>query len=96
MKSAYELAMERLEKQEPSARLTDTQKAEIAEIESSSKARIAEKELFLRGQISKATAAGQFGEVEDLERQLTSEIRRIRESAEAKKEKVRKGGAASA
>ncbi len=96
MKSAYELAMERLEKQEPSAHLTDAQKAEIAEIESSSKARIAEKELFLRGQIAKASAARQFGEVEDLERQLSSEIRRIRESAEAKKDKVRQSGSASA
>ncbi len=96
MKSAYELAMERLEKQEPSAHLTDAQKAEIADIESSCKARIAEKELFLKGQIAQAKAAGQLGEVESLERQLASEIRRIRESSEAKKEKVRKGGTASA
>ena len=96
MKSAYELAMERLEKQEPSAHLTDAQKAQIGDIESTSKARIAEKELFLRGQIAKAAAAGQFSEVEDLGRQLVSEIRRIKENAEAKKEKVRKGGGNSA
>ena len=95
MKSAYELAMERLEKQVPSIQLTEAQKAEIAEIESSCKARIAEKELFLKEQIFKATAAGQLGEVENLERQLNSEIRRIRESAEAKKVKVRSGGSAS-
>jgi hypothetical protein len=96
MKSAYELAMERLEKHAPSAHLTDAQKAEIADIESFCKARIAEKELLLRGQIAKAKAAGQLGDVEDLERQLASEIRRIREGAEAKKEKVRNGGKSSA
>ena len=34
MKSAYELAMERLEKKAPSTKLTDKQKADIAEIDS--------------------------------------------------------------
>ena len=42
MKSAYELAMERLEKQSPSHQLTDRQKSEISEIESVAKAKIAE------------------------------------------------------
>ena len=44
MKSAYELAMERLEKKTPSVALTNEQKQQIAEIESTYKARIAEKE----------------------------------------------------
>ena len=48
MKSAYELAMERLEKSAPTVTLTDEQKAQIAEIDSTYKARIAEKELFCR------------------------------------------------
>ncbi len=34
MKSAYELAMERLEKGAPTIKLTDDQKAQIAEIDS--------------------------------------------------------------
>lgn len=91
MKSAYELAMERLEKSAPSITLTDAQKAEIAEIESIAKARTAEKELFLGEQIQKARAAGNFGDVEALEKQLAGETRRIREDAEAGKEKIRRG-----
>ena len=57
MKSAYELAMERLEKQSPSAKLTDKQRAEIAEIDKVFRAKIAEKELFLKDEITKAEAA---------------------------------------
>lgn len=91
MKSAYELAMERLEKESPTAKLTDEQKARIAEIESVCKAKVAEKEVFLNDQIQKARAARQIGEIEDLEKQLASEVRRIREKAEVEKEKVRKG-----
>ena len=89
MKSAYELAMERLEKASPSISLTEDQKREIAEIDSAHRAKIAEKELFLRDQIRKAQSAGNVEEVEALEKQLTSEIRRLREDCEAKKEKLR-------
>ena len=81
--------MERLEKKAPSINLSEAQKAEIAEIESVAKARTAEKELFLGEQIQKARATGNLGDVEALEKQLTSERRRIKEDAEAKKERVR-------
>lgn len=91
MKSAYELAMERLEQNAPSMKLTEAQKAEIAEIESLAKARTAEKELFLGEQIAKARAAGDWTEVQAIEKQLASERRRIQEEAEAKKERVRRG-----
>ena len=89
MKSAYELAMERLEKASPSISLTEDQKREIAEIDSAYRAKIAEQELFLRDQIRKAQSAGNLEEVESLEKQLTSEIRGLREDCEAKKEKLR-------
>jgi hypothetical protein len=89
MKSAYELAMERLEKQSPTSKLTDAQKSEIAEIDSTFKARIAERELFLKEQIAKAQAAGKFEEIEPLEKQLSSELRRLNAECEEKKEKVR-------
>jgi len=91
MKSAYELAMERLEAQKPTMKLTEEQKAQIAEIDSLAKARAAEKELFLNEQIGKARAAGQREEVAAIERQLQSELRRIQEDCEAKKERVRAG-----
>jgi hypothetical protein len=91
MKSAYELAMERLEQQSPSKKLTEQQKAEIAEIDSLAKAKLAEREVFLRGEIAKVEVAGKFEEVAELEAQLAREIRRINSDAEEKKEKIRKG-----
>jgi hypothetical protein len=89
MKSAYELAMERLEKASPSLSLTEDQKKELAEVDSVYRAKIAEKELFLRNQIQKAQGAGKFEEVESLEKQLGSEIQRLQEECEATKEKLR-------
>ena len=89
MKSAYELAMERLAKEQPTVALTSEQKEQLADIDSTYKAKIAEKELLLRDEIRKARAAGNFEEIEKLEKQLASEIARLREDCEAKKEKVR-------
>jgi hypothetical protein len=89
MKSAYELAMERLAKDQPIVTLTDDQKKQLAEIDSQFKARIAEKELFLKREIAKAQSAGKFDDVESLEKQLTVEIRRFQEDWETKKEKLR-------
>ena len=89
MKSAYELAMERLEKAAPSVTLTEDQKKQIAEIDSTFRAKIAEKELFLKDQIQKAQRGGKFDEAESLEKQLAIETRRLQEDCEAKKEKLR-------
>jgi hypothetical protein len=91
MKSAYELAMERLQKQSPARQLTNAQKSAIAEIDAAAKAKVAEQELFLREKIAGAGAEGKFEEAVQLEQQLVHEIRRINEDAEAKKEKVRQG-----
>lgn len=90
MKSAYELAMERLEKQSPTAKLTDAQKAEITEQESLFKAKKAEKELFLQGEIAKAQAKGDYEAIGQLQQQLAHELRRLDEDLEEKKEKIRK------
>jgi len=89
MKSAYELAMERLEKQSPTAKLTDAQKAEIAEIDSQTKAKLAEREVFLQDQIAKARFGGDDTAAESLEDQLARELRRIQQDGEDKKEKIR-------
>jgi hypothetical protein len=43
----------------------------------------------LRAEIRKAQTAGNFEDVEKLEKQLTSEIARLRKDCEAKKEKLR-------
>ena len=89
MKSAYELAMERLQKASPSFSLTEEQKKELAEIDSKYRAKIAEKELFLNEQIRKAQIEGKVEGIESLEKQLTAEVRRLRDECEAKKEKLR-------
>jgi hypothetical protein len=89
MKSAYELAMERLQKGSPSVKLTAEQKAELAEIDSAFKAKIAERKIFLTDQIRKAVAAGKFDDVESLEKQLTADVNRLQEDCEHKKEKLR-------
>jgi hypothetical protein len=70
MKSAYELAMERLEKQSPTRKLRRRQKSEIAEIDSVTRSKVAEREVFLQGQIDKARAAGEEDEARELEGQL--------------------------
>jgi len=85
MKSAYELAMERLQKQSPTVTLSDRQKAEIAEIDSLFRAKIAEREVFLRDQIAKADT----GEAPALEQQLARELARLREECEERKSKAR-------
>ncbi len=89
MKSAYELAMERLEKTQPSVALSDDQKKQLADVDSTYRAKIAEKELFLRDEIRKTQTAGNFEDVEKLEKQLTAEVARLRKDCEAKKEKLR-------
>ena len=91
MKSAYELAMERLEKESPSIKLTDDQRSQLAEIDSLYKSKMAEKELLLRDQIQREQAAGKFKEVESLQQQLSSELRRLAQECESKKESVREG-----
>jgi hypothetical protein len=91
MKSAYELAMERLQKDAPSVPLNAEQRAQIAEIDSLYKAKIAEKELLLQSEIAQEQAKGKFDQVEQLHKQLASELRRLNEEREEKKEKVRRG-----
>jgi len=89
MKSAYELAMERLQKTSPSLSLSEEQKKALAEIDSKYRAKIADKELFLRDQIGKAQTQGKIDEIDSLEKQLASDVRRLGEECEAAKEKLR-------
>src|SRR5438093_10685941 len=89
MKTAYELAMERLSKTSPVAKLTGHQKKEIAELESKCKAKIAERELFAKGEIAKAVDKGDFEVIEQLEKQLASDRKSLHAEMAEKKEKVR-------
>lgn len=88
MKSAYELAMERLEKKEPTKKLSERQKARIAEINSLYGAKIAERETFLQGEIAKEQAKGDFEAVAQIRDQLAREVRRLHVEWEEKKAAV--------
>ncbi len=87
MKSAYEIAMSRLEQESPSLKLTDAQRAEIAEIDSQFQAKLAERRLFIEGGIK--NASGDPAAIEQLQKQLSSEVRRLEDDCETRKNKVR-------
>ena len=89
MKSAYELAMERLNKTSPTAKLSDKQKKQIAELESKYKAKIAERELLVESERVKAIDRGDAEALEQLEKQLVSDRKSLLNELEEKKEKVR-------
>jgi hypothetical protein len=91
MKSAYELAMERLQKESPSPTLSPEQKAALAEVDSAFRAKLAERELFLKDTIAKAEAAGKFGDVLELEQELLRDTRRIKDDWESRKNRIREG-----
>ena len=89
MKTAYELAMERLSKSSPTIKLNAQQKKEIAELESKCAAKIAERELFIQGEIVKAVDKGDYEAVAQLEKQLVSDRKSFQADLEEKKAKVR-------
>ena len=86
MKSAYELAMERLQQQAPTSKLTAAQKEKISELDALYKAKRAEKELFLKGELAKAKDAETY---QQISQQLARELKRLEDDCEEKKEKVR-------
>jgi hypothetical protein len=91
MKTAYELAMERLTKSEPAIKLTPPQKRELAELDAKYRAKIAEREIFLQGEIDRAVGKGDAEAVAQLEKQLTSDRKSLQAELEAKKYQVRQG-----
>ena len=91
MKSAYELAMERLNKSAPSVKLTAEQKARLAELDSIYKAKLADREILVQGQLQKAAGKGDFEAVAQLEKQLVSDRKSLAAELEEKKERVRQG-----
>ncbi len=92
MKSAYELAMERLAKADPAARpLTTEQKARLAEIDRVYQGRIAEREIFLKQQLDAVLGARNFDEADKIRKQIAGEKARLAEEREDEKERVRHG-----
>lgn len=87
MKTAYELAMERLSKNAPAVKLSDAQKKELADLDSKYAAKIAEREIALNGEIAKT--AGDFAKEESLREQLIMERKKLQAELEDKKEQAR-------
>ena len=91
MKSAYELAMERLNKNSHSVKLTDEKKKELAELDSVYAAKVAEREIFIKSELAKARESGDFEAYQSLERQLSADRNNLRDELEEKKNKIREG-----
>jgi hypothetical protein len=89
MKSAYEIAMERLNKSSPIVNVTGEQKKELAELDAKYKAKTAEREIFLKDKLAEAANKGDWEAVAQLEKQLVSERKSLQAELEEKKERVR-------
>jgi cysteinyl-tRNA synthetase len=91
MKSAYELAMERLNASDPDAArpLTAEQKAKLAEIERVYQAKTAEREIFLRQQLDETQAASNWKEADKIKQQLAAEKARLEEEKNDAKNRAR-------
>jgi hypothetical protein len=93
MKSAYELAMERLNKSDPDAGkpLSAEKKARLADIDAVYKGKVAEREIFLKQQLDTAMAEGKYEEIAKIQKQMAGERARLEEEREDEKERVRRG-----
>lgn len=89
MKSAYELAMERLNKTAPTVKLAEAQKRELAELESIYAAKFAGREIALKTEMANASATGDLEKVGALQQQWADERKKLQLELEGKKEAVR-------
>ena len=92
MKSAYELAMERLAKSDPDASrpLSAEQKKRLAEIDRVYQGKMAEREIFLKQQLNTELAAQKFDEADKVRQQIAQEKARLEEERDEEKERVRR------
>jgi hypothetical protein len=93
MKSAYELAMERLYKSDPqsSKSLSKVQRDRLSEIDRVFLGKIAEREIFLKQRLEQALSGRDADEADKIRKQIASERARLDEEREAEKDAVRSG-----
>jgi hypothetical protein len=93
MKSAYELAMERLSKSDPQSptALTREQRSRLAEVDRVFTGKIAEREIFVKQRLEQALAGRDGEEAEKIRKQIASERVRLEEERESEKAAVRGG-----
>jgi len=93
MKSAYELAMERLQESDPDKKpVTDEMRKALAAIDEKFDAKIAERKIFLTQKLATASANQDMQEVELIEKQISNEKARLEEEREEAKDKIRNAG----
>ena len=81
--------MERLEKESPTKEISDELKANLAEISKVYEAKIADREVFLNGEIARAESADEFEAIEQLNKQLASDRKVLEAELEEKKNELR-------
>ncbi|HNU99623.1 MAG: hypothetical protein KA191_05565 [Verrucomicrobia bacterium] len=89
MKSAYELAMERLNRDSPIKKLSDAQKTKLAELDSIYAAKIAEREIALTNDIRAAEIKGDIEAAEQARRILAAERAKLQAELETQKDRIR-------
>jgi hypothetical protein len=90
LKSAFDLAMERMAKRgEGIAQLTDEQKAALAEISAKAKAKLAEVEILFGKKLAEARAGGDAKKIEAIEADMRTEMARIKDREESERRKIR-------
>ncbi len=92
LKSAWEVALEKMEGREDLAveKLTTEQKQAIREIRQDYQARLAEAEISTQTQVKKVVESGKFDEVEKIQQHLVDDKQRLNREMEQKIEKIRK------
>ena len=91
MKTAYEIAMEKLQKEgaQKPPELSEEQKQELSEIRHRCEAKIAEKRILLRQQMAEAVRAGEFEKAESLQEELVEAVAALEAKQRAEEAKVR-------
>ena len=87
MKSAYELAMERLSQGAPTRKLTPKQKSQLAELDSICRAKIAELEIRMKDDL--AAVEGDDEKTQSLRDTFSNERRKLEELRDARKAAIR-------
>lgn len=91
LKSAWEVALEKLEAAGADSvkKLTSKQKAAIAEVRAKFRARIAEKEISFQDSLKGAANSGDADRIRTLSGQLAEERRRLEREMESQVQKIR-------
>lgn len=85
MKRAYELALERLERDAgPTKKLSDQQKAQIAEIDRKYDAKVAEKKLEYESRMAAATPE----QADELRKELAETVAKLETERESQKDAI--------